>query len=57
MDSNMMRKMGKGMYVEEDDDMTGGERGEGQSVFIDEKTITYEELKFNDDLDSDVEEK
>ena len=32
-------------------------RGEGQTVLIDDKTLTFEDLKFTDDLDSDAEDK
>jgi hypothetical protein len=65
METDLMRKLSKEMrggrafeeMNEMDDDMNEGGRGDSQVVFIDEKTMTFDDLKFNDDLDSDADEK
>ena len=64
MNSDLMRNISKGMKgqledVDDDDDemMGRGEGGFGQTVFIDDKTITPDDLKCTDDLDSDAEDK
>ena len=63
MNNDFMRKISKGMKGQledvNDDEMMGrgGEGGFGQTVYIDDKTITPDDLKCTDDLDSDAEDK